>query len=329
MNSPSNPTGAVVATVPQAPALVTSASPELASALKSADRMLATATALVIDSPEMYEAAAEELVDARGRWKAIEAQRVHLKEPFLEGCKRIDDLFRVPLDRLAQSADVLKRGMVVFKDAEDKKADDARRAAEATARAEREEQERIQREAAAREQAARDEAARVAREAQQRADRERAEAADRQRAAEAAGNAEAAAAAQAEQAAAQERADAEAAQARVAAELVAAESQQAAEAAQVSMDLAEVAPTAVVPVSRAQASGVSGRKTWKVKGEVDKAALVKGAAEALARGDDSLLAYLLVDESALNKIAGALKAAARVPGVVFGEVTTLAATGRR
>ena len=98
------------------------------------------------------------------------------------------------------------------------------------------------------------------------------------------------------------------------------------------MDLAEVAPAMPAVVSQAKAAGVSTRKTWKVK-SIDKAALVVAAAKAIESGDDDkaqqLLAYLSVDESALNGVARSLKGAARVPGVVFGEVSNLATTGRR
>jgi hypothetical protein len=89
-----------------------------------------------------------------------------------------------------------------------------------------------------------------------------------------------------------------------------------------------VAPAALVPVSQARAAGVSGRKTWKVD-SVDKRALVIAAGKAAEAGNDDLLAYLDVNESALNAIAKGLKGAARVAGVVFREVTTLATTGRR
>lgn len=308
--------------------LVPVAPPEVTAATRAANAMFTQAEAILVDSPAMYEAAASELVDLRERWKAVEKQRVFLKEPFLEGGRRIDEFFRTPLARLEEAATLVKSRMLVFKEAEDRRAEEARLAQEAQERAEREELQRQQREAAER-----------ARLAQEREELERAEAeahaedarrtADAEAAAARAAGDEAAATA-AEEAArlAQEQADRDQAAAaeRAAAERLAA--QQQAEDAQAAMDLADVAPPAPVVQSGARAAGVSGRKTWKVK-TVDKAQLVIAAGKAAEAGDDSLLAYLDVNESALNGIAKALKGAARVAGVVFGEVTTLATTGRR
>lgn len=350
-------------TAPAAQPLAMQAPPEVAQAMTHVLAMETSAAAIVIDSPVMYEAAAEELRDIRTRWKGVEAQRVHLKEPFLEGSRRIDDFFRVPLSRLEELGEQLKARMVVFRDAEDRK---VREAAEAEARrqaAERAEQQRIQREAQERERqaqaqaaAARELAERQAREAAEAAEaaqrqaREAAEAAQREAArkvaeAQAAGNAEAQAAAQAEAQAARDRAAQEAAEAQAAAEAAQAEAQaiadaaqreaeavslaaqQEAEGAQQAMDLADIAPTAAMVVSGAKASGISGRATWKLKA-VDMRELVKAAAKGLETGDDSLMVYLLADEKALNGIARALKGAARVAGCTFGPETIISARSR-
>lgn len=301
---------------------------EVVRAQQLADNSFATVTALIVDSPEGYQAAAEDLVDLRQRWKDIEAQRVHLKEPYLEGGRRIDAFFKVPLDRLAQAAEALKSTMLVYQRAEDAKVEAARQAQLKREREEREELERQQREAQKREDDARKESERIQREAQEKADAER----KRQEAiaaeAAAAGNKEAEAAAQAAAAAAQAEADKEAEAAREAEAAAALEAQQQAAAAQEAMDTADLSPAPLAVVSGAKAGGVATRKTWKVK-SVDKAQLVIAAGKAMEAGDDSLLAYLDVNESALNGIAKALKSAARVAGVVFGEVASLATTGRR
>lgn len=302
--------------------------PEVTKAVMVADRLYKASQALVIDSPEGYEAAAADLVDLRARWKEVEAQRVHLKEPYLEGGRRIDAFFAVPLQRLADAANVVKAGMVAFKDEEDRKAEEARKAEERRIREEREALERQQREAEAAQRAAREEADRIAREAQAAADAERARLEAEAAAAAQAGDVAAAEEARLQAEAAQADADRQAAAAREAAAAAELEAQQQAEAAQAAIDLADVAPAAPVPVSRAVAAGVSGRKTWKVH-SVDKAALVIAAGKAAEAGDESLLAYLDVNETALNGVARALKAAARVAGVVFREVTSIATTGRR
>lgn len=91
------------------------------------------------------------------------------------------------------------------------------------------------------------------------------------------------------------------------------------EAAEEAQQLAEVAPVHVPAVAAPKAAGVSGRVTWKAD-VVSLAELVKGAAEALARGDDTLLAYLQPNTTALGQVAKALKAQARIPGVkVYAE----------
>ena len=305
---------------------------EVVQATKVATAAMSGAQELVVDSRAAYEAAASDLTDLRGRWKAIEAQRVHLKEPYLEGGRRIDAFFKVPLDRLQEAAELVKSRMLVFQRAEDERVERERREREERERAERLELERQQREAAERERQARAEAERQQREAQERADAARRQAEADAEAARKAGDAEAAAAAEAAARAAQEQADREAEEARAAGEAAALEAAQQAEEAQAAIDLAEVAPALPAVTSQAKATGVATRKTWKVK-SVDKAALVVAAAQAIAAGDqdkaDQLLAYLVVDETALNRIAGALKGSARVPGVVFGEVANIAATGRR
>lgn len=67
-------------------------------------------------------------------------------------------------------------------------------------------------------------------------------------------------------------------------------------------------------------AGISTRGKWSVT-EIDKAALV---AAAVANPD--LLRYLKVDEQALRQYATLMKAEARIPGVVFEIVDSLAVT---
>lgn len=305
---------------------------EVVLATRVAASAFSNAQELVVDSRNGYEAAASDLTDLRQRWKEIEAQRVHLKEPYLEGGRRIDAFFKVPLDRLAEAANLVKDRMLVFQRAEDERVERERREREERERQERLALERQQREAAERERLAREESERQQREAQERADATRRQAEAAAAEARKAGDAEAAARAEAEAAEAQAQADREAEQARAAGEAAALQAAQDADEAQAAMDLADVAPAMPAVVTQAKASGVSTRKTWKVK-SIDKAALVVAAAKAISDGDqdkaDQLLAYLTVDESALNRVAGALKGAARVAGVVFGEVSNIAATGRR
>lgn len=302
--------------------------PEVVKAKQQVSGLMAVADAYVIDSPMMYQAAADDLVLWRNQHKALEQQRVFLKAPFLEGCRRIDAMFDAPKTALEEAGKRLSGKMAAYKAEQDRIAEEARRAAEEQARREREELERQQREAEERARAAREEAERAEREARERAEAERRQREAEAEAARKAGDEEAARRAEAEARAAQEKAEFAAAEARMfAAEAEAAAAADAAEA-QAALDIAEIAPPVPVAQSAAVATGVSARTTWKVK-SVDKAALVKAAAAALANGDDTMLAYLVVDEKALNGVARALKSAARVPGVVFAPETSMAATGRK
>ncbi len=309
--------------------LVTAQPVEAAQAEKLANSLFATVEAFEIDSPEVFAMAGTELQAISKRKKEIEAQRVHVKEPFLEGCRRIDAFFRIPLDRLDQAEKLLKGRMLAFQQAEEEKAAQARREAEAQARKERLEQERIQREAEAEQQRIREEAARQQREAEAEAQRRRDEiaAAERKAAEEAealrkTGDEEAARAAEDAADAARHRAEQEAreaaeaaAKAQEQAERDAAEAAAKAEQAREAIELSEIAPIAMPTTIAPKAAGVSTRQNWKAEVQ-DLQALICAAADAFrANGDTTLMAYLQADESALGKVAKALKNQARIPGV--------------
>lgn len=94
----------------------------------------------------------------------------------------------------------------------------------------------------------------------------------------------------------------------------AAEAAVRAEEAHIAAEMAEVAPPPMPTISAPRAAGVSSRQNWKAEVQ-NLAALVTAAAEALAKGDTTLLGYLQANEKALNLTAKALKAQARIPGV--------------
>ncbi len=79
------------------------------------------------------------------------------------------------------------------------------------------------------------------------------------------------------------------------------------------VELADIAPSRSVGVVAPRTAGIGTRGTWKVK-SIDLAVLVKAAA-----ADPQFLVYLEAIETKLNGIARALRADARVPGVVFYE----------
>lgn len=317
---------------------------QAAVATRQAAAALNDAQALVIDDQITYDAAAADLTTYRSQWKQLDQKRIHLKAPALETCRRIDELFRAPLQQLEQAGKAVAAAM------EDFAARERARVQREQAEARRLEQERlaaIERDRQAALQAQRD--ADAARELAERQERERLqriadEDAQRQRDADAAAAAAVAAdpatiaAAQAkaaeEEAALAAKREEEAREAqrlREDAERQAAAAAAAANAVQTSLDMAAVTPALPVSATAAKASGVATRTTWKAT-NIDKRALVLGVAAAILAEDsraDELLTYLDVNESSLNQTAKQLKASARVPGVMFAEHVSVASTGRR
>lgn len=117
-----------------------------------------------------------------------------------------------------------------------------------------------------------------------------------------------------------ERAEAAAAEQRRLEELRAAQAEaeaagdaEAAVAAQTAAEDLEFAPTTHV-ASAPKLTGVNTRANWKVK-SVDLGALVTEAAKRLAAGDDSYLAYLDVNTTAINGVVKAMKDRTSIVGV--------------
>lgn len=194
----------------------------------TAQRFLNTAKGYAIDSPTMYELAAEDLRSVKTLSKAVEEKRTAITGPLNQAVKAINDLFRAPKTYLEEAEKTLKDAMLTYDREQQRKADEARREAERKAQ---EERERI--EAQARE---------TARKAQEEADRIAKEAAD------AAASGDAAKAAELEQQAQQAAADG------------------AARAESIAME-AEMVTAAPVRIATAapKVSGLSTRKNWKAR----------------------------------------------------------------
>ena len=326
--------------------------PDVVNARRTAAHSTKMAAALVIDSPQVYQAAADDLGDLRAKWKLVDEKRKHLKEPFLEGGRRIDDFFRQPLADIEAAANLVKERMLVFDRKEQdrlrklrEEEDQRERERLAELRRKQQEQQRLDDEARQKAQQAerdaqaeRDRVAREAREAQEKIDKAAKEARDK---AEREGNAAAreeadrqAKAAQEEAdrvaKAAQEEADRVAAAAKEEAEQAQREADEAAAQLQESIDLQAVEPPAPVVASQAKAVGATTRRTWKAI-DVNLADLVVGVAKAIESNSDrapELLAYLQVNTGALDKLAKIMEGAARVPGVTFGQVANIATNTR-
>ena len=274
-------------------------------------QMLAAAQSYAIDCPEMYEAAAEDLKAVKTKWKEIEAKRTEIVKPLNEAVKAVNNLFRAPLDYLTQAEGVLKGALLTYDNEQERirKAEQAR--LEAVARAE---QARLRAEAEAAERAAQEarrEVERIAREAREKAEAQAREAA---RAIAEAKNEGARKAAQkaAEEAAARAAEEAAAREAENARRE--AEAKEQAEIAREKALEAELMPAPIAMSEKPKVTGLSGREKYKAE-VTDMGAFLQAVA---ARPE--LQNLVRADQSALNKMAGALKSALSIPGVrVYAE----------
>ena len=99
--------------------------------------ILATAQSLVIDSPTMYEVAADELKTIKGRYKQLEEQRKAITQPMDAAKKQVMELFKKPLEQLEQAEKILKASMLDYQQATARAAAEAQRKLDEAAAAER------------------------------------------------------------------------------------------------------------------------------------------------------------------------------------------------
>src|SRR3990172_1579658 len=67
------------------------------------------ALTLLVRTPREFEQVSEFRKNVKAKFNEIEGYRVHLKEPFLEGTRRIDAFFKAPLTALKEAEDAAKR----------------------------------------------------------------------------------------------------------------------------------------------------------------------------------------------------------------------------
>ena len=254
-----------------------------ALALK-ASRQLAEAQGYVIDSPELFDAAADDLKQVKAQLKTLEEKRKTMTVPLDNAKKAIMDFFRQPTTYLEQAEQLIKGSMLTYQQAEEAKRRAEQARLDELARLERERLRKEAEEAAA-------EAARV--EAIAAAERKKIE--DAAAAAAAAGDAaeaerlqEAAEISQTESIIAAEQAAAEAASARAVASIV-------------------MAPT-VAPATP-KTKGIATVEKWKAR-VTDKAILIRFVADNPQYGE-----LLTVNETALNAQARSLKGNLMIAGV--------------
>lgn len=113
-----------------------------------ARRLLADAADYVIDSPELYSAAAEDLQRVKALAKTVEDARVSITGPLHQAKVAVDNLFKGPKDFLTQAEQKLKGAMLQWDSEQDRirreaerKAEEQRRVEQARLDAERRERE--------------------------------------------------------------------------------------------------------------------------------------------------------------------------------------------
>lgn len=77
--------------------------------ISSAELFVKRVESMQVRTPREYEQAAEALKAVKAKHNEIEADRVRVKEPILEAGRRIDDLFRAPLQMLKSGETALKK----------------------------------------------------------------------------------------------------------------------------------------------------------------------------------------------------------------------------
>ncbi len=254
--------------------------PDAGALNKTAEGFLTTARSITIDCPEMYQTAATELQQIKRKAKDLEEQRVGLVNPLNSVVKKINDLFRAPLDFLAQAESTIKRAMITFDQEQERIAAEERRKAEEAAARERA---RLQAEAAEREAKAKAEEDRLRKESE-----------------EAAAAGDAAKAAKLES---QAEAKADAGQVR-------------AEELRTQAAMVQAAPA---QETQAKVTGIAGKSTWKGR-VTNKLKLIQYVA-----ANPQFIELVDANESAINKMAGALKKAMIVDGVEVYEERQIAA----
>lgn len=116
---------------------VTVQHPTAAALSKGAEAALQLVEAFeVVDAPSA-ELAGEELRAIKTRAAALEEQRKAITKPMDDAKKAVMDLFRGPVDLLARAEGILKGKLLAYQQEEQRKATEARQAAERAAQAER------------------------------------------------------------------------------------------------------------------------------------------------------------------------------------------------
>lgn len=114
------------------------AAPDGATLQADAASTLELAVSITIDSPAMYELAANELKEIKGKAKALEEKRKAITGPLDKAKKEVMDLFRGPLTTLEKAESAIKGAMLSYTNEQRRIAAEQQRELERTAQTERE-----------------------------------------------------------------------------------------------------------------------------------------------------------------------------------------------
>lgn len=117
---------------------VTVARPDEAALSRTASSALSMVQAFAVTDAPTFELAAEELQAIKRKASTLDEQRKAITGPLDLAKKQVMDLFKPTLEVLAQAEGILKAKMLAWQQEEQRKANEARLAAEREAQAERE-----------------------------------------------------------------------------------------------------------------------------------------------------------------------------------------------
>ena len=138
MNAPEKLAPAeVIETEPKA---ITYNQPKGSALAQSADRVLAVAKSIVVDSPEMAEIAAAELVTIKARAKDLDEERRRITKPMDDAKRAVMDIYNPAIEKLNQAEAALKSTLTTYQNEQRRIAD---LAAAEEARKAREEAEKL------------------------------------------------------------------------------------------------------------------------------------------------------------------------------------------
>lgn len=96
------------------------------------------ALSLQVRTPREYEQASEFRKAVKAKFNEIEGYRVYLKEPYIEGGRRVDEFFKPPLQFLKEAEDATKKLLLTYETEQERIAAEEQRRLEEKARKERE-----------------------------------------------------------------------------------------------------------------------------------------------------------------------------------------------